>query len=225
MALKLISTQVLDVAANELAITYARRELKPGGFFASYYHCDWETLQTRPIAESTFLNFKFGEVGGHLAETLGEVFSCRAARLPDGGCAVLRADGDLCLFRPDGALGGAFPLEYNQCPAYDIVYAGDLWFTAPKRGAVVRFSLERREMVLRVGGENVFLSPLGLSKQGSALKICCIGSKEVKTLHLPDYSLGETHFFSGEFSAPDRFFSVFRRHFFCLRNNLYAINN
>ena len=222
MTLKLISSQVLDVAASELAIAYARRETGPGGLCASYHHCDWETLQTRPVPESTFLSLKFGDAGARVADSLGEAFSCRAARLPDGGCAVLRADGVLHLFRPNGKIGGTFELEYKQCPAYDIAFAGDLWFTAPKRGAVVQFSLERREMVLRVGGENEFLSPLGLSRQGSALKICCIGSKEVKTLRLPDCTFGETHAFGGESSAPDRFFSVFRRNFVCFRNQLYA---
>jgi len=226
MKLKLISTLVLDVAANELALAYARRDTKPGGQFVSYYYCDWETLQSRPVAESTFLNLKFGDIGGHVAETLDEVFSCRAASLPDGGCAVLRADGALHLFRPNGSLGGAFPLEYNQCPAYDLVFSnGDIWFTAPKRDAVVRFSLERREMVLRVGGEGVFPSPMGLSRQGGALRICCVGAKQVKTLLLPDCSLGETLSFEDEISAPDCFFSVFRRNFLCMRNNLYAIDN
>jgi len=224
MTLKLISTQVLDVAANELAIAYARRDMKSGGLSASYYYCDWETLQTRSIAESTFLSLKFGDIGGRVAETLDEVFSCRAASLPDGGCAVLRANGSLYLFRPNGALGGAFPLEYNQCPAYDLVFSGgDIWFTAPKRDAVVQFSLERREMILRVGGEGVFPSPMGLSRQGSALKICCVGAKQVKTLLLPDCSLSETLSFEEEFSAPDRFFSVFQRDFLCMRNNLYAV--
>ena len=224
MTLQLIAPQVLDVAANELAITYARRDTKPGGVFASYYYCDWETLQVRPIAESTFLNFKFGDVGSSVADTLGEVFSCRAARLPDGGCAVLRADGVMNLFRPSGGLGGSFALEYNQCVAYDIACCGgDIWFTAPKRDAVVQFSLEEREMILRVGGEGVFPSPMGLSKQGGALKVCCVGAKTVKTLQLPDCTLGETLAFEEEFSAPDRFFSVFRRDFLCMQGNLYAV--
>ncbi|MDR0532140.1 MAG: hypothetical protein LBG83_08760 [Oscillospiraceae bacterium] len=224
MKLTMIAPQVLDIAANEQAIAYARRDTKAdGSVFASFHFCDWETLQTRPIAESTYLYIKFGDAGAHAAQALGEPFGCRAAPLPDGGCAVLTPGGLLRLFRPDGARGGGFVLDYQECPACDIVsVGGDIWFTATEKNALVLFSLARRGMVLRVGGEGVFPRPTGLSAHGNLLCACCAGG--VKALALPSYELGDSIAFEGG-EAPDRFFQVFRRRFVGAYGGLYALSD
>ena len=227
MNFRLIAQQILDVASNEQAIAYvsrAEKDTKAGSSaFASFYFCDWENLQSRPISESAYLQLKFGEAGAHVADCLGEIFTCRAARLSDGGCAVLSADASLRLFRPDGRLGACFPLEYRGAGAYDIACdGGNLWFTAPAQNALALFSLQAREIALRVGGSGVFARPAGLFKQGHSLFVCCAGSNEVKTLLLPSCDLGETYPLG---APPEKYFAVFRSAFLWAEGALYAIMN
>jgi len=227
MNLQLIARQVLDVAANEQMLAYvtaAKRDTKAGGSaFASFYFCDGENLQSRAISEGTYLHLKLGEAGAYIADQLGEIFTCRAARLPDGGCAVLGADSTLRLYRPDGRPGTRFPLEYRGAGAYDIACdGGSLWFTAPAQNALALFSLEAREIALRVGGSGVFARPGGLFKQGHSLFVSCAGSNEMKTLLLPSCDLGESVPLD---VAPEKYFAVFRRAFLWAEGTLYAIMN
>ena len=219
MNLATIATNVVDVAANGQAIAYAQRDTKAdGSAFASFYLCDWGSLQCRPISESAYLQLKFGASGGYVAESLVEYFTCRAARLADGGCAVLRADSVLRLFRPDGRLGASFPLEYQDCDAYDIACDGtDLWFTVPARGAVVQFSLQERDMVMRVGGHGVFPRATGITRTQAGLHVCCV--HEVKTLLLPSLELGDRLYLG---DLLEKFFVIFGRRFVWMGGALYA---
>jgi len=222
MNLLTIAMNVVDVAANGQAIAYAQRDTKAdGSVFASFYLCDWGSLQCRPITEGAFLQLKYGEIGGYVAESLVEYFTCRAARLPDGGCAVLRADSVLRLFRPDGRVGASFELEYQGCDAYDIACDGtDLWFTVPARGALVRFSLQERDMVMRVGGHGVFPRATGVTRAQNALWVCCV--HEVKSLLLPDLELGERIYLG---DLLEKFFVVFGRRFVWMGGTLYACDD
>jgi len=212
-----IAANVVDVAANGQAIAYAQRDTKTDAF-VSFYLCDWGSLQCRPISEDTYLRLKFGGIGGWVAENLVEYFTCRAARLADGGCAVLRADAVLRLFRPDGRVGASFPLDYQGSDAYDIACDGaDLWFTAPARGALVRFSLQERDMVLRVGGHGVFPRATGVTLSGGKLWVCCV--HEVKALLLPSLELGERVYLG---DLLEKYFEVFGRRFVWMGGTLYA---
>ena len=66
MNLATIAVNVVDVAANGQAIAYAQRDTKAdGSAFASFYLCDWGSLQSRPISEAAYLQVKFGEIGGY----------------------------------------------------------------------------------------------------------------------------------------------------------------
>jgi hypothetical protein len=232
MKLHCVAGKVLDVAASEQEIAFAAKEMRAGSpAFASFYCCDWETLQLRPVPQSVYLQLKFGPVGLAVAQQLGEVFTCRSAPLPDGGCAVLCANSELRLFRPDGGAGARFLLEYNGSPAGDIaVEDGALWFTAPQAGAVVQFSLAAREPELRVGGTGVFVWPRGLARSGRTLLVCCTngsaqavsahGPSQVKPLHLPSYDLGAPLRFA---QAVEKYFKVFRRGFaWAADGGLYA---
>jgi len=219
MNLVTIAANVVDVAANGQAIAYAQRDTKAdGSAFASFYLCDWGSLLCRPISEAAYLRMKFGEAGPSVAESLAEYFTCRAARLPDGGCAVLRADSVLRLFRPDGRVGASFELEYQGCDAYDIASDGtDLWFTVPARGALVQFSLQERDMVMRVGGHGVFPRATGVTRSQGALWVCCV--HEVKALLLPGLELGERIYLG---DLLEKFFAVFGRRFVWMGGALYA---
>ena len=220
MKLQCISRQVIDIAANHSEIAYARRDTKAdGSAFASFHFIDWETLQRRPISESVFLQMKFGNLGSCVADTLGEPFSCRAVPLPDGGCAVLRTDSMLCLFRPDGSMGAQFFLGYRDAPAFDIVSDGNdgIWFSVPAHDVVVLFSLQRREMELRIGGAGTFTRPTGISKSGSDLLVSCEGA--IKTLLLPSCELGNTIYVSEPF---EKYVSVFQRSFLWMEDGLYT---
>jgi len=220
MTLRSIAQHVVDVAATEHAIAYAKRDTKAdGSVFVSYFFIDWETLQARQVNEGLFLQVKFGDLGPYVADTLAEPFSCRAARLPDGGCVVLRADSMLCLFRPDGRLGSQFFLGYRDAPAYDIISDGGsgLWYTVPGRDAIALFSLSNRRMELRVGGAGTFNQPTGITKAGNELLVSCAG--EVQTLLLPSYELGRAIPVGAEY---EKYYSIFRRHFIWAGKELYA---
>ena len=219
MNLVTIAENVIDVAANGQTIAYAQRDTKAdGSAFASFYLCDWGSLQTRPITETAYLQLKFGDIGGYVAENLVDYFTCRAARLPDGGCAVLRADSVLRLFRPDGRAGASFALEYQGCDAYDIACDGtDLWFTAPSRGALVQFSLQERDMAVRVGGHGVFPRATGVTLSRGALWVCCV--HEVKSLLLPELELGERVYVG---DLLEKYFEVFGRRFVWMGGALCA---
>ncbi len=219
MKLSTIATQVVDVAANTQAIAYVKRDTKAdGSVFASFHLCDWGSLQTRSITESAYLQLKFGEIGSYIAENLMEYFTCRAARLPDGGCAVLRADSVLQLFRPDGRPGASFALDYQGYDAYDLAFDGvDLWYSVPARGALVQYSLQNREMLLRVGGQGVFPHITGITHVVNTLWACCV--HEVKSLVLPDCTLGE-RIYMGDML--EKFFVVFGRKFIWMEGTLCA---
>jgi len=219
MNLFTIAANVIDVAANGQAIAYAQRDTKAdGSVVVSFSLCDWGSLQCRPISEMAYLQLKFGDSGGFVAENLVEYFTCRAARLPDGGCAVLRADSVLRLFRPDGRLGASFPLEYQGCDAYDIACDGaELWFTVPTRGALVQFSLQEREMAMRVGGQGVFPRATGVTRVQDKLYVCCV--HEVKTLLLPQLELGERLYLG---DLLEKYFEVFGRRFVWIGHALCA---
>lgn len=219
MKLTKIAAQVMDVAANGQAIAYAARDTKAdGSVFASFYLCDWGSLQCRPISEAAYLQLKFGEIGGYVADRLAEYYTCRAVRLADGGCAVLHADSTLQLFRPDGRPGASFSLRYQGCDAYDIAGDGtDLWYSVPARGALVQYSLQDHEMVMRVGGHGVFPHVTGVTRVANALWSCCV--HEVKSLLLPDCELGE-RLYMGD--ALEKFYSVFGRRFIWMGGALYA---
>ncbi|MDR2754035.1 MAG: hypothetical protein LBB50_06985 [Oscillospiraceae bacterium] len=222
--LRCVAQDVLDVTASAQAIAYVTKDTRAdGSVFASFYLCEWDTLCSRPISESMYCQMKFGAAGSVAATQLPERLTCCAARLPDGGCAVLQADSTLRLLRPDGRPGAQFALEYQGAPAggiaCDPVGDGDLWFSVPKRGSVVRFSLQSREMTLRVGGADDFAQPTGLFLQGHSLFVCCVGDHTVRMLHLPACTLGESVAFKGQ---PDQYFAVFRRRFVRMRNALYV---
>jgi len=220
MELQCIARQVIDIAANHSEIAYAKRDTKAdGSVFASFHFIDWETLQRRPVSEGVFLQMKFGNLGSCIADALGEPFSCRAVPLPDGGCAVLRTDSMLCLFRPDGSMGAQFFLGYRDAPAFDIVSDGNdgLWYTVPARDTIALFSLHRREMELRVGGTGMFARPMGIAKTGSDLLVSC--KDEVKTLLLPDCEPGERIRVNMPF---EKYVSVFQRGFVWMGNELYT---
>ena len=221
MNLRPIAQHVIDVVATEQAITYVTRDTKAdGSVFASFHFVDWESLQTRQVNDGVYLQMKFGELGPYVADELDEPFSCRTARLPDGGCAVLRADSMLCLFRPDGTLASHFFLGYRDAPAYDIVCNGTgIWYTVPSRNVIALFSLRSREMELRVGGSGVFGQPTGIAKAGSELLVSCQGAHEVKTLLLPSYELGRAIPIDGPL---EKYVSVFRRNFVWIGDTLYA---
>ena len=220
MKLQCIARQVIDIAANHSEIAYAKRDTKAdGSVFASFHFIDWETLQHRPVSEGVFLQMKFGNLGACVADALGEPFSCRAAPLPDGGCAVLRTDSMLCLFRPDGSMGTQFFLGYRDGPAYDLVSDGNggIWFTVPTRDAIALFSLHRREMELRVGGTGMFTRPMGISKTGNDLFVSCKGG--VKTLLLPSYEPGMSIPVDEPF---EKYVSVFQRRFLWMDDGLFT---
>ena len=220
MKLQCIARQVLDVAATTSEIAYATRDTKAdGSVFASFHFVDWETLHSRQIAEGVYLQLKFGNLGACIADTLGEPFSCRAQPLPDGGCAVLRSDAMLCLFRPDGSMGAQFFLGYRDAPAYDILSdgSGGLWFTVPTRNVIALFSLRRRELELRVGGSGTFERPKGIARTGSDLLVSC--AEEAKTLLLSSYELGAATHIGKPF---EKYVSVFRRNFLWMDEGLYA---
>ena len=218
MELQCIARQVIDIAANHSEIAYAKRDTKAdGSVFASFHFIDWETLQRRPVSEGVFLQMKFGNLGSCIADALGEPFSCRAQPLPDGGCAVLRADSMLCLFRPDGSMGAQFFVGYRDAPAYDIVSDGNggLWCTVPDRDVVALFSLQRHEMELRVGG--IFKRPMGIAKTGDHLLVSCEGA--VESLLLPGCEPGERIPIDRPF---EKYISVFQRSFVWMDDGLYT---
>jgi len=222
MKLRPIAQHVIDVVATEQAITYVKRDTKAdGSVFASFHFVDWESLQTRQVNDGVYLQMKFGDLGPYIADELDEPFSSRAARLPDGGCAVLRTDSMLCLFRPDGTFGSHFFLGYRDAPAYDVVSDGTgVWYTVPSRNVIALFSLRSREMELRVGGSGVFNQPTGIAKAGSELLVSCQGAGEVRSLLLPSYDLGKTIAIDG---PCEKYFSVFRRDFIWMEGTLYAV--
>ena len=222
MNLRSISQNVLDVVATEQAITYVRLDTKAdGSVFASFHFVDWESLQSRQVSDGVYLQMKFGDLGPYIADEFDEPFSCRATRLPDGGCAVLREDSMLCLFRPDASMGAQFFLGYRDAPAHDIVSdgSGGIWYTVPSRNVIALFSLRTREMELRVGGSGVFNQPAGIAKAGNELLVSCTGTGEVKTLALPSYDLKKTITLSG---PCEKYVSVFRRNFVWMNNELFA---
>ena len=220
MKLQCIARQVVDVVANHSEIAYAKWDTKAdGSVFASFHFIDWETLQSRPVSEGVFLQMKFGNLGACIADALGDPFSCRAAPLPDGGCAVLRKDSMLHLFRPDGSMGTQFFLGYREHPAHDLVSDGNggLWYTVPAQDTIVLFSLRRHEMEVRVGGIGMFTQPKGISKTGNDLLVSCKG--EVKTLLLPSCEPGQ----SIPVEKPlEKYVSVFQRSFLWMNHGLYT---
>ncbi|MCL2105556.1 MAG: hypothetical protein FWH26_00585 [Oscillospiraceae bacterium] len=224
--MQLLADGVRDIAASDQTLAYAKRDTRADGTaFASFFLCDWETLQSRPIPETAYLQLKFGGAGSRIADYFGEIFSIRAARLPDGGCAILCADGTLHLFRPDGQHGAAFPLFYREQPAFDIAYDSDggaLWFSAPQSNALVQFSLSGRETLLRAGGPGVFPKPMGLCRQPGSLQVCCSGAANeacVKEFSLADFEV------TGSVALPrpaEKFICLFGRRFAWIASGLYA---
>jgi len=224
MELHCIAQQVLDVAATNSEIAYVKRDTKAdGSVFVSFHFVDWETLACRKISQGVYLQMKFGDMGPYVADALDEPFSCRAAMLPDGGCAVLHADAMVSLFRPDGSKSSSqFFLGYRDAPAYDIASHGNgLWFTAPARNAIALYSLGSRAIELRIGGPNLFNRPVGIALTGNALMVSCVGgSGEVVPLFLPSYDLGDAI----ELMAPcEKYFTVFGRAFLWMGNELHAV--
>ncbi|MDR1928239.1 MAG: hypothetical protein LBQ33_06340 [Oscillospiraceae bacterium] len=222
MQLQLLARGVCDVAATQQSLAYAKKDTKADGtVFASFFLCDWETLQCREIPEMAYLRVKFGELGARAADWFGETLTCRAARLPDGGLAVIGADFLLHLFRPDGAHASAIPLLYQDAPAYDLICDDDsLWCTVPQRNVLLQYSLAAREVRLRVGGSGVFPQPMGIFRQLDSAFVCCVGSKDVKSFDLARYEVTGFLPFS---QAPKKFFRIFRRHFVWLESGLYAV--
>jgi len=216
-----MAQQVMDLAATEQAIAYVRQDTRmDGSVFASFHFVDCETMQTRPISEGAYLQVKFGDLGPYLADGLAEPYACRTARLPGGGCAVLRSDAMLCLYEPDGSHGAEFFLGYRDAPAHDIAATEEgLWYTVPARHAICLFSLEKCEMVLRVGGSGVFNQPLGIARYGERLLVSCAGSSLVRALQLPGYDLSETIDIARPF---EKFFAVQGRRFLLNNGELFA---
>ncbi|MCL2195749.1 MAG: hypothetical protein FWB76_07355 [Oscillospiraceae bacterium] len=222
MTLYTLAQQVIDFAATDHAIAYVRQDTRmDGSVFASFHFVDCETMQTRPISEGAYLQVKFGDLGPYLADGLAEPYACRSARLPGGGCAVLRSDAMLCLYEPDGSHGAEFFLGYRDAPAHDLAATNDgLWYTVPARNAIALFSLQRCEMVLRVGGSGVFNKPLGIAAYGERLLVSCIGSSLVRTLEMPGYDLKETIDIARPF---ENFFMVQGRRFVLSNGELFAV--
>jgi len=216
-----MAQQVVDFAATEQAIAYIRQDTRmDGSVFASFHFVDCGTMQTRPISEGAYLQVKFGDLGPYLADSLAEPYACRTARLPSGGCAVLRSDAMLCLYEPDGSHGAEFFLGYRDAPAHDIAATDEgLWFTVPARNAICLFSLEKCEMVLRVGGSGVFNKPLGIACYSERLLVSCAGSTMVRTLQLPGYDLRDSIDIARTF---EKYFVVQGRRFVFNNGELFA---
>ncbi|MDR2648038.1 MAG: hypothetical protein LBB67_07965 [Oscillospiraceae bacterium] len=216
----LISDCVTAVTATNDAIVYAAKDTKVGVAFASFFFCDAISLRSHPVSESHFLQTKFGSLGGSIAAFMGEGLTCQAAPLPDGGCAVLDTNSVLHLFRPDAVHAAAFPLEYQNAPAFDIAVDGtSLWYSVPAKNALVQFSLATREVLLRVGSRDVFPRPLGLSRlPGTLLAACADG--EAKQLSLTNYEMTQSVFCMERL---EKYFAVLHQSFALVGDRLYAL--
>ena len=214
MHLRLLAEQVLDAAADAHTFACAVRDTRAvDSAFASFFLCDWETLERRQVPWSVYAQLKFGCCASTVGNWLPRPLTSKAAPLADGGCAVLEpVGGALHLFRPDGSHGASFPLLYGDIPAYDLIAAGEdlLWFTVPDRGALVRYSINRREITLRVGGTDTFPLPHGLTRNADTLWVCCAGSDEAKAFSMPDLEITETLPFR---APPEKLFRVYSRVF------------
>jgi hypothetical protein len=228
MHLRLLAESVLDAAADAHTFGYAVKDTKAvDSAFASFFLCDWETLECRRVPEAVYLQLKFGGCAASAAACLAQPVLCKAAPLQDGGCAALEppssGGGTLHLFRPGGDPAAHFPLRYGETDAYDIVAQEDsLWFTVPERGALVRFSLSLREPTLRAGGNGIFRQPRGITRNADTLWVCCAGSKEAKAFALGDLEVTETLAFP---APPEKLFRVYSRMFVLLADgSVCAVN-
>lgn len=225
MHLRLLAESVLDAVADTHNFGYAVRDTKAvNSAFASFFLCDWESLECRQVAESVFMRLKFGGSAAAITEWLARPLACRAAPLADGGCAVLEpASGALHLFRPGGSHASSFSLRYDDAPAYDLVAEdNNLWFTVPEHGALVRFSINRRDITLRVGNGGTFPIPRGLTRRTDTLWLCCAGSNEAKAFSIPELDITETLAFP---APPEKLFHVFSREFALLSDgSVCAVN-
>ncbi|MDR3313755.1 MAG: hypothetical protein LBS96_04780 [Oscillospiraceae bacterium] len=226
MQLRLLADSVLDAAADAHTFGYAVRDTKAvDAAFASFFFCDWETLESRRVPEAVYMQLKFGGCAAAAAAWLAQPLRCKAAILPDGGCAALEpAGGMLHLFRPGGDHASSFTLCYADVAAHDLVAQEDsLWFTVPERGALARFSLNQRELTLRAGGNGIFRLPRGITRNADTLWVCCAGSNEAKAFSLTELEVTETL----ELPAPpEKIFRVYSRMFALLADGrLHVTSN
>ncbi|MDR2524881.1 MAG: hypothetical protein LBC83_01610 [Oscillospiraceae bacterium] len=217
MHLRLLAETVLDVAADTHSFAYAQRDTDTANAgFVSFFLCDWATLECREVPPAVFLQLKFGASAAAAQEWFENPLRCKAALLPDGGCAVLESGARLHLFRPDGVCGASVSLHYKEAPAQDIAAVGDsLWCTVPTHGALVRYSLAEREITLRVGGRDVFAAPQGLTRSADTLWLCCAGDSTVQAFSLTELDITERLQLP---VVPVKYYRVFSRAFVLLEN-------
>ena len=154
----------------------------------------FDTVTLKPITRQVYLDAKFGPTFSHFSHQIKEFLSCRALMLEGKRVFVVYPNGAAAIFNEDGSVHWHGDILYQEeGPADALIVDENIWFSFPKGGAIIRYSLHTMREELRIGGKKLptFHSPSGLWRYGNTdnLLVCCPPADKIIRVNLTSYEV------------------------------------
>lgn len=200
--IKVVGSEISDIIGTAEGAMFVRRSVSPDGSVRpAFYALDAGNKKIAVVTREAYLLAKFGQSFAEIAKQLPDSVTCTAVRFPEGHTFVIFPNGDTGLFGPDGSLLREGCVSYRGHPACGAAPDGlDVWCAVPEGDLIVKYSLSRDLVLMRVGGTPVttFRHPVDITVFDGRLYVCNRDSCTVRTVNLSDCSV-EDHL---EFTEP-----------------------
>ena len=222
---KIVDDSIIDIVPFTYGFVYAKKETDENGNVRAAFYCfNAQTQKVEAVRRSGYLHTKFGENFEKISQIVGNFIFCDCATLPTTGETVaLFPESKMYFIDNDGSLIWDEELCYRESPVKGLAADDDcVWCVVPEKNAIVRFSPGAKKVYIRIGGNEstTFDDPVGVSKVGNALFVCCGNSKKIRKIDLQTYSIKDYRMFD---EAVYKYFRVLGKEYVLLKSGFYML--
>ncbi len=222
---KIVDDSIIDIVPFTYGFVYAKKETDENGNIRAAFYCfNAQTQKVEAVRRSGYLHTKFGEHFEKIASHVGNFIFCDCVQLPATQETVaLFPESKMYFIDSEGSPIWSEDLCYRESPVKGLAADEDcVWCVVPEKNAIVRFSPSARKIYIRIGGNEstTFEDPVGVSKIGNTLYVCCAAPKKIRRIDLQTYSVKDYRMFD---EPVYKYFKVLGREFVLLKSGFYMI--
>ncbi|MBE6783266.1 MAG: hypothetical protein E7536_04575 [Ruminococcaceae bacterium] len=222
---KIVDDSIIDIVPFTYGFVYAKKETDENGNIRAAFYCfNAQTQKVEAVRRSGYLHTKFGENFEKISQIVGNFIFCDCATLPTTGETVaLFPESKMYFIDNDGSLIWDEELCYRESPVKGLAADDDcVWCVVPEKNAIVRFSPSAKKVYIRIGGNEstTFDDPVGVSKVGNSLFVCCGKSKKIRKIDLQTYSIKDYRMFD---EGVYKYFRVLGKEYVLLKSGFYML--
>ncbi len=222
---KIVDDSVIDVVPFSYGFVYAKKENDDNGNVRAAFYCfNAKTGKVEAVRCSAYQQTKFGENYEKICNVVKNFIFCDCAKLCENDeYVVLLPDSKMMYFDNEGKEIWGENLCYRDSPVKSLTSDEDcIWTVVPEKNSIVRFSPSTRKVYIRIGGNETtsFNDPVGVTKIGNQLFVCCAEPKKIRKIDLQSYSIKDYKVFN---EPVYKYYRLFGKEYVLLRSGLYVL--